>query len=84
MAQYKTVPGPTVLVAKKSDTPQKAMAPFASIIEKECQGGWDYYAMEPLAFLVKKGIIGRLIASFTGASPYSSSITYYMLIFKKD
>jgi len=82
--QIKAVPGPAIIPIKRSQSPAKLIAPFGAVIEKECNDNWHYHSMEHLGFLVKKGLIARLISSLLGGSPYAYSLTFYMLIFVKS
>lgn len=72
MKQYKAVAGPKSINVNKGDT-QAAFNSFASLINQETAGGWEYHSMETITVTEKPGC---------GQNPIP--MNYYMLIFVRE
>lgn len=72
MKQYKAVAGPKNISVAKGDT-QGAFNSFASLINQEVSGGWEYHSMETITVTEKPGCLQNPI-----------STNYYMLIFVRE
>ena len=72
MKEYKVVPCPARVVAKKETAAGKEIAEFANIIAQECIGGWELVGVMPITVSTSK-------KRFKGANtPYNA------LVFKRD
>lgn len=73
MKRYKTVSGPLRINVSKGNA-QEAFDLFASIINNEAVGGWEYHSMETISVTEKPGCL------------FQQPITthHYMLIFQKE
>ena len=72
MKQYKAVAGPKNISVAKGDT-QAAFNSFASLINAETAGGWEYHSMETITVTEKPGCFQQPVP-----------LNYYMLIFEKE
>lgn len=84
MAQYKTVAGPiTTNIASGKDF-EDAIARQAEIINRECVGGWEFYAIYPITVTKKaKGLANKFMNAFA-LDMEDGTYSATMLVFKKD
>lgn len=78
MVQYKTVAGPVGLTIGSKDSYDKAVRMYADIIDREAIGGWELHLIQQIPVTQQAGCL----ASLFGQS--STTITFNMLVFKKD
>ncbi len=78
MTEYKCVPGPVGLVIKAKDSYEKAVRSYAEIIEREAVGGWEFFLVQQVPVIRKKGCIASLFGS------PDEQVTFNMLVFKKE
>ncbi|NLX82431.1 MAG: hypothetical protein GXZ04_01230 [Clostridiales bacterium] len=84
MAQYKTVSGPITTVIKTVKEFEDAIAMQADVINRECVGGWEFYAIYPFTVTKQaKGIMNKLKTSI-GFDMEDGTYSATMLVFKKD
>ena len=72
MKKYKAVAGPKNINVAKGDS-QAAFNSFASLINQEAVGGWEYHSMETISVTEKPGCLQNPIP-----------VNYYMLIFVRE
>jgi len=78
MYTYKTVPAPAMLNVTKKDQQEKAVRSYGDLINKECEGGWEFYSLESISTLVAPGCLGGL---FGGKE---QTTIFNMLVFRKE
>ena len=72
--EYKTVPAPMILSIKTDKEAEAAIHGFSDLLNKEAQGGWEFYSMETISTSEAPGCFGGNQAKIK---------TYNMLVFKR-
>lgn len=75
--QYKCVPAPTALRVSAKENPSDAVRQYASIIDKEAVGGWEFFLISEIPVIKSAGCIRTLL----GKS--GTFVFFNMLIFRK-
>ena len=74
--EYKVVPGPMGFSVKEGHA-NEAFSDFASLINANCGGGWEFHSMETITVQENPGCLG-------GGEKNATSKIYYMLIFVRE
>lgn len=74
--EYKTIPGPKVLVINSGDAID--FRPFQDLINSHAVDGWVFHSMENVAVEEKPGCLSALF----GGKPTLTN--FYMFIFERD
>ena len=80
--RYKTVAGPIGLVIQKDDSYSGAVSQYASIIEREAQGGWELFLIQEIPVTKNKGCLAGCAAALGFGSAYES-VRFNMLVFRR-
>lgn len=79
MYQYKCVAAPMELVIKKQSDMDKAVAGFADIINREANGGWEFYSMEQIATTIPAGCLSSMFGK-KSETTYSNMLIFRMMV----
>lgn len=78
MAKYKCVPGPIGLRIGPKDSYETAVRSYASIIDKEAVGGWDFFLIQEIPVVKSAGCLMGLLGKA------DEQVTFNMLVFRKE